>query len=89
MKYMCWVIECFIFVERFFFLDEDEEEHEDDCNCPIPCHSVIYQSTVSYAASSNFDINALLKDPELTANLHERLVTSMELSQRLNSEEFE
>ena len=50
---------------------------EETCECPVPCDRVMFEPTVSYVSTSNFDIDNLLG-----SNITEMLEVSVRQTKR-------
>ena len=56
---------------------------KDTCGCPIPCERLVYEPVISYASSSNFDIDALLRQSS-TEDLQAKYVRAREINQKVD-----
>lgn len=52
-------------------------------DCPVPCNKITYDTSVSYASTSDFDADGLLHS-NLTQSLTSRYLHAREVSQRVN-----
>lgn len=64
-------------------ISEKYNKYKDNCECPVPCHRLVYEPLISYASTSNFDIDTLLQQEEMTKELKESYVYAREIGQKV------
>ena len=65
-------------------LSDKFNTYKENCECPVPCHRLAYEPTISYASTSNFDIEAILQQEELTSELKDSYVNAREIGQKVD-----
>ena len=57
--------------------------HSDHDQCPIPCFRVMYDPIVTYASTSNFDLEKMLQSPYIK-NVQSKYIDAREVVQKVD-----
>ena len=55
-------------------------EQDEPCDCPVPCHHTVFDTSISYASTSNYDTAKLLKSKRSNA-LQKKFIDAREANQ--------
>ncbi|XP_064643335.1 uncharacterized protein LOC135497392 isoform X2 [Lineus longissimus] len=68
--------------------EEFNHPGKDICKCPLPCSTTIYEPNFSYSATSNFDVDTMLKIVDTDALL-ERYINARDTAHKVEDRYFE
>ena len=63
------------------FLHTEDFNVKDLCDCPIPCRRVLYEPVITYAKTSNFDFDGIMRS-DYIPEVQQRFISARETVER-------